>query len=414
MGLPLPIGFFSKIKYTNMILLAGLGENLIKVISDIYTQQVPIASADATVIAGYVRVASASGALIYIFWNLASKIATNKEIDFLPFLRPFLVWMVIYYMGDIVNAIDGIGNQVRSRFTNQSSNISTQIKEVNTKMKEKVDQKWEEIRNNPEAYKALFGTEYNDDTAGIFGETMTSLKISIAEVQESIKFQLYAFVQEMLLAIMFVAEAILLLISIMFRLVLRMGFPIAVALTIFPGFTGNLAHWFGKYLNFALLPAVAAMYSKICFGLILTYLNNYSAPNALAEMGAEAAQPEYLGLAFIAIIIMCLLGYLQVPSMCEMLISIGGASAITAVATRNAAIGAYTGMQVGTGLAGSITNAANKASDYVATAHSAAVDGAKTGYTIKTAEGNTSAPSVIQGAFMASATKVYEKFKGNK
>jgi hypothetical protein len=397
-----------------MILLAGLGESLIKVISDIYTQQVPIASSDATIIAGYVRVASGAGALIYIFYNLISKIATNKEIDFLPFLRPFIVWIIIFYSGDIANAIDGVGNQVRSRFTNSSSNISTQIKAVNTKMKEKVDQKWEEIRNNPEAYRAVFGTSYEDDTSGIFGETLTNLKISIAQVQESIKHQLLAFLQEVLLAIMFVAEAILLLISIMYRLVLRMGFPIAVALTIFPGFTGNLAHWFGKYLNFALLPAVAAMYSKICFGLILIYLNNYSAPDALAEMGAEVAQPEYLGLAFIAIIIMCLLGYLQVPSMCEMLISIGGVSAITAVVTRNSAIGAYSGLQVGSTMGGSLVNTANKFDGYVSAAHRGAIEGAKSGYTIKSVSGNSSIKSVVQGAFMGSASTVKDKFKGSR
>lgn len=396
------------------MLIANLGENLIKVISDIYTQSLPLASSDATIIAGYVRVASGCGALIYIFWQLVSKISTNKEIDFLPFLRPFIVWMIIYYSGDIANAIDGIGDQVRARFTNSSTNISNQIMAVNTKMKEKVDQKWQEIRNKPEAYKALFGTSYEEDTSGIFGETLTNLKISIAQVQESIKYQLLAFLQEVLLAIMFVAEAILLLLSVMYRLVLRMGFPIAVALTIFPGFTGNLVHWAGKYLNFALLPAVAAMYSKVCFGLILTYLNNYSAPDALAEMGAEAAQPEYLGLAFIAIIFMCLLGYLQVPSMCEMLISIGGVSAITAVATRNAAIGAYSGIQVGGGIANSAVNVANKVEGYASAAHRGAIDGAKSGYTIKTAEGNTSARSVISGAFIGSASKVFDKIKGSK
>lgn len=395
-----------------MILLANLGENLIKVISDIYTQQVPVASSDATIIAGYVRVASGCGALMYIFWQLASKISTNKEIDFMPFLRPFIVWMVIYYSGDIANAIDNIGNQVRARFTTSASNISTQIQAVNAKMKEKVDQKWQEIRNNPEAYKALFGTSYEDDTSGIFGETLTNLKITIAEVKEAIKYQLLAFLQDVLLAIMFVAEAILLLLSVMYRLVLRMGFPIAVALTIFPGFTGNLVHWTGKYLNFALLPAVAAMYSKVCFGLILTYLNNYSAPDALAEMGAEAAQPEYLGLAFIAIIVMCLLGYMQVPSMCEMLISIGGVSAITAVTTRNAAIGTYSGIQVGGGIAHSTINAANKVDSFGSAVQRAAIDGAKLGYTIKSVDGNNSVRSAISGAFIGSATKVFEKIKG--
>lgn len=393
--------------------LAGLGENLIKVINDIYTQQIPVASADAAVITGYVRVASGAGALLYIFWNLASKLATNKEIDFLPFLRPFIVWMIIYYSTDITNALDGLGNQIRSRFTASSTDISNQIKAVNAKIKEKVDQKWAEIRSNPQAYEALFGSDYQKDTSGMFGETMTNLKITIAEVQESIKYQLYAFTQEILLAIMFVAEAILLLLSIMFRLVLRMGFPIAVALSIFPGFTGNLAHWFGKYLNFALLPAVAAMYSKICFGLILIYLSNYSAPDALAEMGAEAAQPEYMGLAFIAILIMCLLGYLQVPSMCEMLISVGGVSAITAAATRNTAIASYTGIQVGTSVANGANNAASKVDSITSAGHRGAIEGAKTSFDNSKTNG-TSVRSVISGAMTGAKDKVWDKIKGAK
>ncbi len=141
-------------------------------------------------------------------------------------------------------------------------------------------------------------------------------------------------VQDILLALMYIAESALLLVSIAFRIVLRMGFPIVLALAIFPGFTMALANWFGRYINFALLPAVAAMYSRLTFGLVESYIGYYDVPQALDGMGAELQQPEFLGVAFIALLIMALIGYVQVPSMTSMLVSVGGVGSMVQGATR--------------------------------------------------------------------------------
>jgi hypothetical protein len=131
-----------------------------------------------------------------------------------------------------------------------------------------------------------------------------------------------------------IAECCLLLISISFRIVLRIGFPITVALSIFPGFTSSLAYWFGKYINFALLPAVAAMYSSIAFNLCDTYIGSYDIETSMATMGVETQQPEFLGLAFIGLLFLSLIGYWQVPSMTAMLVNVGGVGTIVQGATR--------------------------------------------------------------------------------
>lgn len=134
---------------------------------------------------------------------------------------------------------------------------------------------------------------------------------------------------------MYIAECCVLLISIAFRIVLRIGFPITVALCIFPGFTNSLAMWFGKYINFAIMPAVAAMYSSIAFNLCKIYITSYDVNTAVSSMGIETQQPEFLGLAFIGILILSLIGYTQVPSMTAMLLSVGGVGQIVSAATRS-------------------------------------------------------------------------------
>src|SRR5690606_8123571 len=112
-----------------------------------------------------------------------------------------------------------------------------------------------------------------DDDSGWF-PLADDLKLMFGKTVDDIKLALVIYTQDILVAIMYIAEACLLLISMVFKLVLKMGFPITICLTIFPGFTQNLANWFAKYLNFSLLPAIAAMYSSIAFALLNLYLDN--------------------------------------------------------------------------------------------------------------------------------------------
>ena len=50
--------------------------------------------------------------------------------------------------------------------------------------------------------------------------------------------------------------------------------------------------------------------------------------------GSEAQQPEFLGLAYIALLVMLLIGYVQVPSMTQMIVSVGGVGAMVQGASR--------------------------------------------------------------------------------
>jgi hypothetical protein len=311
-----------------------MGEGIFKIIFDIYANQATIAQTYANLIEPKVRLIAGIGALIYIFGKLITQIANNQEIDFFPFLRPFAILLLIPLSPQICTAIDTFGEEVRSLVNNQNENIATRVQNQTEKIEKLVEKKWEEIGKNPEKYAAVFNSNLNEDKSGFLGEVMVDFKIGMYKFSEEFKFQILSVVQSILLCLMQIAECCLLLISISFRIVLRIGFPITVALSIFPGFTSSLAYWFGKYINFALLPAVAAMYSSIAFNLCDTYIGSYDIETSMATMGVETQQPEFLGLAFIGLLFLSLVGYWQVPSMTAMLVNVGGVGTIVQGATR--------------------------------------------------------------------------------
>lgn len=311
-------------------------ESLISIINKLYTTQIPMATQMAEGIEPKVRVFAAIGAFIYIFGRVIVQIANSQDISFFPLLRPFVLMLVIPFAPVICNGLDEFGEEVRAMVNTGNLEIAARVEAMNERIQEKVAKKWETIRTNPEKYQDVFGSTLEEDGSllGIETDFLINLNVGLEKASESIKFQILAVVQSILLALMYIAESALLLVSIAFRIVLRMGFPIVLALAIFPGFTMALATWFGRYLNFVLLPAVAAMYSRLTFGLVEEYLKYYDVPQALDGMGAELQQPEFLGVAFIALLIMALIGYVQVPSMTSMLVSVGGVGSMVQGTTR--------------------------------------------------------------------------------
>lgn len=378
------------------------GEGIYKIIFDLYANQSALAQNYANLVEPMIRTGAAIGAIIYIFSRLIPQIVNNQEIDFLSYFRPFLILLLIPFSSKICTSLDTLGENIRSVVAGQNANIADRVQKNSDKIQSLVDKKWEKIANDPEKYQAAFGSDLNEDKSGLFGETAVDLKIGLYRFSEDFKFQILAVVQSILVCLMYIAECCLLLISIGFRIILRIGFPITVALCIFPGFTSALANWFGKYLNYALLPAVAAMYSSIAFTLSDTYLSSYDVEAGLSTMGIETQQPEFLGLAYIGILILSLIGYLQVPSMTSMLISVGGVGQMIQAATRSVqnvpAIGSK-GINTAGSIANSAISGATSVAGTVATVGKSTVFGA-VGGGIDGVKGGDTAKSKVSGGLL--------------
>lgn len=344
--------------------MEDIGDGVVALINQVYTQMNPQVEAMAQVAIQNINIFAGIGALLYIFGNLIKQIYYSEDINFLPYMRPFLVLLLLPLSGQITEGIDDFSARIRNSANGSSSAIGQRIERNAEKMQKAVDKKWEKIGNDDALYEQTFGNSRDVDDSGIF-PIGDDIKLMMGRGTDQMKLAMVILLQNVLITLMYVAEAILLLMSMCYKLVLRMGFPIAIVLTIFPSFTNNIATWFGRYLNFSLMPAVAAMYSTIAFSLLNLYLD--SDPVDI-QSGSEMQNPEFLGFAYIGILILSLVGYLFVPSMTNMLINVGGAGSIMAGSTRAVTSAAATASRAGTQVAdrlnsisGSATNSANKA-----------------------------------------------------
>ncbi|WP_375448485.1 type IV secretion system protein [uncultured Fibrella sp.] len=308
--------------------------NLLDELQTIYSEVLKDSTSTAREIETMIRSAAGIGALLYIFSRLAGQISRNEPIDFFPYLRPFAMVILLTAAPKICDSLDAFGLAAANKITGGNQLIYQRVKKQSELIREKVKEKWDKIGSDPKAYSDYYKSNREADEGGFFGDTKVEMKIAFDGGVDKFYSMLLGLIQDFLLAVMHVCESLMYLISISYRLILRFGAPIAIVMAIFPGFTSNLAEWFGKYINYALLPMVAALYGRIAFTVSDKYLAKYSGAIAITQGGAEADNVTFLGVAYIAILFMLIIGYFQVPSMTNMLVTVGGVGAMVQGATR--------------------------------------------------------------------------------
>ncbi len=329
---------------------------IIDIIDSLYNSTlVANANSVAAVIEPLVRSIAGIGALLYIFGSLALQIANNEEINFFPLLRPFILMLLIGIAPLLANGMDTLGNSIRTAITNKTTTINAKVDALQTKISKKIDEKFDNLLNDPIAYKKYYGEPPSDGV--LLGALPSILQIGFDRNTEHLKMAFFNVIQNIALMLVYIAEAILLVLSIGFRVVLRSIFPITLAIAIVPGFGVSLISWIGKYMNYALMPAVAAIYSTITFSLLEAYISTYDVSAGSADFGVSGNDPTSMGLAFTGLLLLSLIGYMQVPAMTNMIVEAGGnASMIRGMASKASArlssagrigMGAVTGAAVG-------------------------------------------------------------------
>lgn len=331
--------------------------NLIDELQTIYSEVLRDSASTAREIETMIRSAAGIGALLYIFSRLAGQISRNEPIDFFPYLRPFAMVILLTAAPKICDTLDAFGLAAANKITGGNQLIYQRVKKQSELIREKVKEKWDKIGSDPKAYSDYYKSGREADETGFFGDTKVEMKIAFDGGVDKFYAMLLGLIQDFLLAVMHVCESLMYLISISYRLILRFGAPIAIVMAIFPGFTSNLAEWFGKYINYALLPMVAALYGRIAFTVSDKYLAKYSGAIAITQGGAEADNVMFLGMAYIAILIMLIIGYFQVPSMTNMLVTVGGVGAMVQGATRIGTQGAAQATRKGGAAVGTLGQA---------------------------------------------------------
>ena len=297
-----------------------------------------------------IRSVAGIGALLFIFSRLIGQISRNESIDFIPLLRPFAMMILIALAPKLCDGMDRIGLLLLNTGIAQKDQIAAKVAEHFQLMEEKAFSKEQKKQNDPNAVEPGLWDSIKDATSATYNY--------LSNLIPNLFILFLYYLQVILQAIFLVANSIFYLFSISYRLILRMAAPIVFVVAIFPGFTNNMLNWFGKYINFSLLPFVSAIYGSLAFTVLNSFLSVYDS-GKFPTTPAEYTQAGLFGVAYIGLLIMCIIGYFQVPSMTEMLVSVGGVGALAQGASNAAMRSKNLAGGVARGTAGAIGGAGN-------------------------------------------------------
>ena len=331
---------------SNITVLAFGSADFLKVIDLMYAKQIAentYGSAIGVELMSASRGIAGIAGLFYIASKLSGQIIRNEGINFIPLLRPFALMILIGLIPDITTLIDTTFKKVAVAARADSESVKVRVDELQKKREQAVKRKWKEIEDNEDAYNTEFG-EPEDD--GMFKSVIKTFNIATGKMSDDFKSALYDFTQAMLSLLGDIAYIILYLISAIYRIILRVIAPLAIAFAIFDGLSNNVIEWFGKYINYALLPMVAGIYQNIAVTLNIGFLDEMMISGDMSTT-LPGQDPFAFGLVYTGVLIILLVLYTQIPSITNMIMVVGGSSGIIQGLTGKSIAGASTAKRIG-------------------------------------------------------------------
>lgn len=326
-------------------LLAFASADMLKIIDTMYTREIAgntYGSGIGVELMNASRAIAGIAGLCFIASKISGQIVRNEGINFIPLLRPFGLMILIGLVPQITDLIDTTFNKVSIAAQADSESVRLRVAQLQEKRDEAVKKKWKDIEENEDAYNAEFG-ETGDD---MFAVVIKSFNIATGKMADDFKSALYDFTQSMLSLLGDIAYIILYLISAVYRIILRVIAPLALAFAIFDGLSNNALEWFGKYINYALLPMVAGIYQNIAVNLNMGFLDEMMISGDMSST-LPSQDPFAFGLVYTGVLIILLVLYTQIPSLTNMIMVVGGTSGIIQGLTGKAMAGARSAGRVG-------------------------------------------------------------------
>jgi hypothetical protein len=330
---------------TPAAILAFGSADMLKIIDTMYAREIAgntYGSGIGVELMNASRAIAGIAGLIYIASKISGQIVRNEGINFIPLLRPFGLMILIGLVPQLTDLIDATFEKVSVAAQADSESVRQRVGELQKKRDQAVRKKWQEIEENDDAY----ATEFGEPGGDMFAVVIKSFNIATGKMADDFKSALYDFTQAMLSLLGDIAYIILYLISAVYRIILRVIAPLAIAFAIFDGLGNNALEWFGKYINYALLPMVAGIYQNIAVHLNMGFLDEMMVSGDLSGT-LPAQDPFAFGLVYTGVLIILLVLYTQIPTLTNMIMVVGGTSGVIQGLTGKTMAGAGSAKRLG-------------------------------------------------------------------
>ena len=310
-------------------------QSLHEMLQTLYTEMLPLSDS----LIGPARAIGGMGAFLFIAAQIFDRLAKAEAIDVTPMIRPLVLGLVIGGYPTFLGFIEGLMKPTISATESMVSGQHDAIIALNKRKEEVLKQKAEnEIFEDKSKFNEKLASLGMTDIGGKVG-----LYVDKATYEAKKSFRLW--IKNLLELCYHTASLAVNTVRTFFLIVLSIIGPIALGVSVFPGFEGSLTNWVGQYINVYLWLPVANVFGAICGKIqVLMLESDLQNIQSGSEGGLIAADYGYLIFLLIAII-----GYIMVPTVAGWAVSASGLSSalgkISSVGTMaaTAAAGAATG-----------------------------------------------------------------------
>jgi len=279
-----------------------------KVIANLYNDMLPTAFQMLTVGQGIAGIT----ALMYIFWKVWPVLAGREPLDLFPLMRPFGYMLLLMFFKEFILLIglvlQPIGDATGRIYAGQYKTV-LQLIETKEKILEAQNNS-----NNPDPAKI----DDVEQKKGLdFVEMITSVKESLPKFPS---YQIiFSNVMNSLLEFLFYTVSIVIsTIRAYFLIVLVTIAPIAIGLSIFPGFERTFMGWIARYIQIWMWAPIASILGAL-LAKVQILLETRDIERATGGAILDVADLGHL--SFLAIGVAC---YLYVPTMASWVIESSG------------------------------------------------------------------------------------------
>ncbi|MCQ2360074.1 MAG: hypothetical protein MJ009_01150 [Paludibacteraceae bacterium] len=320
----------------NLKIIENLGEALTSGLNNVYDTAVDYAdalSATAQLICGI-------AAMLYIGSKLWKTWAKGEAIDFYSMLRPFAVGLLILFFTGFTKVLDALIAPVEAATEYVRSSASER---VNNSYTEYFDLQGQIMERKAQIEAANAAEQEKLSVWRTISKNISDLKDNVLNATENIGNAVFQFLVELgsvVVDIFSMATVYFYKIYVLTaKIVLVLIGPFALALSVFPGFKGNLKAWIAQYINVSLyipicniIGFVQSMVVSECFyapgaDSMRNILSQDSSVETLSSITASTTMIQICGMLLGIIAIML---YSHVPTFANWILKGDGSGGMAA------------------------------------------------------------------------------------